>query len=208
VSGGGPKASAGRDRRGRASWLYVPPPFLDRLLVFAERVDRHRRHIRPVTPAGYTAIEHGRHAGPALTLRDGTRLEPGDPLVLLHFRNEHIRTAAGHGWNARGWRRVHDELAIVARWAAGLPDGGRPVAFRATTILDAFLRREGWLIVPRPRTFANRVEDWFMRWLLAHWATGGRARLDADRPLESVDGWLSRGEFEARYAGSPLPRDR
>jgi hypothetical protein len=205
---------ATHDARGRRSrrargWLYAPPPFLDPLLVFAERVDRRLRHVRPVTPNGFIAVELGRHRGGPVLLPDGTRVGPGDPLVKVHFRNERIRTQGGRGWNAQGWRRIRLEMAIVADWATRLPPGRRPVAFRGTTILDALLRREGWLVRPRPRTFVNRVEDWFMRWLLAHWAPAGRARLDDDRRLGSVDGWLSRAEFEARYAGrraSPASR--
>ncbi len=185
------------------SWLYAPPAFLDWLLAFAERVDMRRRAVHPVAPDSLIGFERATYREPSIALRDHVRLGPGDPIVYLHFRNDRIRARVGRGWNIESRRAVRRDLARVAAWAGSQQPGERPVAIRATTILGPLLRHEGWEIRERRNTLRARVDDWFERWLLAHWGLGGRQRLERRRPLVSVDAWLSADAFVAKYGGKP-----
>jgi len=56
----------------------------------------------------------------ALTLGDGTRLEPGDPILILHLWNEHIPPMGPRGptvaWARRMSRAAHHSLREVERY--------------------------------------------------------------------------------------------
>jgi hypothetical protein len=192
----GPRGGRGPDR----GWLYVAPSWLDPVLALAERVDRRRRHIRAVRPEGLLGLELARHTGNPIVLRDGTRVVAGDLVVVLHFRNERVRALATSGWHPGARRAGRQDLTALAAWVRGLPTTDRPVALRATTLFEAILRREGWDIRPRERTLRTRVDDWFMRWLVAHWSGEGRQRLWRRQDWRSVDGWLSCREFLEHYS--------
>lgn len=185
------------------SWFYLAPPWLDWLLAFAERVDRRRRHMRNLSREGPFAVELSRHGEAPVRLRDNTLVRPGDPVILIHFRNERVKAMANGRWNRAGRQVAHDDLVRLARWWAVQPPENRPVAVRGTTILEAVLRREGLEIQPRPDTLRRRVDDWFMRWLLSRWSKEGRAAVGRGRRLISVDGWLSEPAYLARYLGEP-----
>lgn len=62
--------------------------------------------------------EIGRSDG-ALTLKDGTRLEPGDPILILHLWNEHIPPMGLGGptvaWARQISRAAHISLRELAR---------------------------------------------------------------------------------------------
>ena len=189
---------AGETTSGR---VYTGPLFwLDPVLALAERVDRRRRGLRAVRADGVLAVELTRYSGPLVLLHDGCRVAPGDVVVVMHFRNDRIRAAATSGWHAGIRRLAREDLATLAAWCRSRPAGEQPVALRATTLLGPLLRRDGWEIRPRARTWRARLDDWFMRWLLRHWrrpdAGPSRRRIST---LVSVDAWLSAAALERRF---------
>jgi hypothetical protein len=182
----------------------TPPRWLDPVLAFAERVDRRRRDPRPIRVDGVLAIELVRHGAAAVLLGDGTVVARGDPVGIVHFRNERVRAAATSGWQLELQRLAAEDLRAFAAWWRSRPPAERPVALRATTILGALARRDGWEIRPRPRSYRARLDDWYMTWLLGYWSRDGRARIAgrSDRRagrLVSVDAWLSCSRLQERY---------
>ena len=164
---------------------------LSPVLVIAERVDRRRRHIRPVREDGLLGVELRRHDGPATSLRDGTLVRRGDPIAEIHLRNERVREAA----RARGWVAIvgaRRDLDALLLWCAAQPEGRRPVALYAYSVLGAFLERGGFERRERRQTLRVRLDGWFMRWLMGRFSPQGDARLAAGHGrLEAADYWLA-----------------
>ena len=187
-------------RGGRAARRTHPPSraarLLEPILVVAERVDRRRRHIRPIRPTGLLGVEFRRHDGPEVRLRDGTLVRRGDRIAEIHLRNEHVRDAA----RARGWVVIFGarrDLDALVRWCAAQPPSSAPVAVHAYSVLRAFLERGGFERRARRQTVRTRLDGWFMRWLLGRFSPQGEARLLAGHArLEAADYWLPvpRGE--------------
>lgn len=180
------------------------PGFLFPLLDVVEQLDRRRRHIRRIRRDGILGLEDDRYRGGTLTLRDGTRLNEGDRIGVLHFDNRVIRALPAKAWLSVGMRMAQDDLRALARSTAALPVGERPVAFRGTTLLGALLRRAGWDVRARRRTAWTRLEDWYLRAMLARWSREGSQRLrHGHGALRSTDGWLSAAELQRRYGSQP-----
>jgi hypothetical protein len=185
----------------------VAPPVLDPVLAMVERIDRTVRRIRPVRPGGLLGIEQHRHRGPALTLADGTLIGRGDSTPIIHMDNRRVRDVAGKDWQRRGLTLAREDLRALAVWHAAQPARQRPVAYGAVMIMAPLARRIGFEVRDRRRTPFVRLEDWYLRSLLARWARGGRERLRRGHaPLVTHEVWLSGGELLRRYAsGSPPP---
>lgn len=62
----------------------------------------------------------------SLTLSDGTRIRPGDPILNLHLWNEHVRPMPADGatvaWARYMHRAIDNSLRELASWLAGPPD--------------------------------------------------------------------------------------
>jgi hypothetical protein len=182
--------SAGREAARNQHRPSTSAHLLSPILVVAERVDRRRRHIRPVHADALIGVELRRHDGPTVRLRRGAVVRPGDPIAEVHLRNERVRAAA----TARGWvaiYRARGDLEALLRWCARQPETTRPVAVHAYSLLGAFLERAGFERRPRRQTLRTRVDAWFMRWLMGHYSPAGEARLRVGHgPLEAADYWL------------------
>lgn len=176
------------------------PPILDPILAAWERLYRRRHRIRPIRAAGVLGLELRRHRGRPVALADGTIVNPGDLVGVLHLMNERVRAVAANGWQTAGWRESRADLAALAAWARRQPPGERPVAYTATTILVPLAARAGFEVHPRPRTWWTRLEDWHYRSLLRRWNPKGTERLRRGHGrLHSADIWISAAALEARY---------
>lgn len=184
----------------------APPGLLDPILSRWEQADRRRRHIRPIRREGVLGLEFGRHSGPPIVLSDGTTIRRGDPVATVHIENARMRAVATSDWQARGLAEARADLRSLAAWAARQPAERRPVAYIGFTLMGPLARRVGFEVHPRPRTWRTRLDDWFLRWLLAHWSPEGRDRLrHGAGALRSSDVWLSHAALQRRY-GTAQPR--
>jgi hypothetical protein len=185
--------------------LDVAPGALDPVLRLVERVDRWRRRILPVAPGSLLGVEMARYREPALRLSDGTPLAAGTPVWVLHFDNARLRElVAADAWPTRGYAVARSELRILATRLAGLRPDERPAALGGVTLLTALSRRLGFEVVARPRTPRTRLEDWYLRSLLARWAPAGRRRLARGHGgLRTAAGWIAAGELLRRYGPPP-----
>ena len=70
-----------------------------------------------------------------VTLADGTRIEPGDPIGSLHFWNEHLPRFSARGpdlgWAAAMRRRIAESLASLSQYIETAPDWAQVQAIRA-----------------------------------------------------------------------------
>lgn len=190
-------------RRRRVPRRPAAPPLLDPILTAWDRLDRRRRHIHPARPGAILGVEFRCHVGPAVLLGDGVIVRRGDLLGELHIDNGRLRELVREvGWF--GIARAWEDLGAIGRWTAGCAREARPVAYHATTLLAPIAVRAGFMVRPRARTARARLDDWFLRWLMAHWAGEGRGRLARGTGLlRSVDCWMSADALLARYAPRP-----
>jgi YkoP domain len=191
-------------RSRRPPW--VAPSVIDPLLGLVERVDRRLRRISPVRDGSLLGIEPTRHHGPDLTLTDGTAVHDGSPLWTVHFDNARLRALAGEGWQTRAYAVADADLHEIAARVSRLPADARPVALYGVTLLAALTRRVGFELRDRKRTARVRLEDWYLRSLLARWSPAGRSRLRRGHgALRTREAWQSAGELLRRYGPPPPP---
>jgi hypothetical protein len=176
------------------------PRLLDPILILYDRFARRRSHIRPVRAGGVLGVQFARHKGDRVELADGSSVDPGHLIGLLHLDNARAPELATGGWQGRGWVEGRRDLEVLAAWAARQRPEKRPVAYFGATLLGPFARRAGFEVRPRRRTSRARLDDWFMRWLMAHWSPLGRSRLDRGHTgLRSSEVWLSNRSLQRLY---------
>jgi hypothetical protein len=145
-------------------------------------------------------LQLARHRGKRVDLADGVAVEPGDPIGVLHFENWRAADVVDKGWQGRALNEGRLDLRELAAWATRQPVEERPVAYTGATIVWPIARRVGFEVKPRPRTWRTRLDDWFMRWLMAHWSPFGRARLKRGHGrLQSNEVWLSDRALQCLY---------
>ncbi|HEX6129733.1 MAG TPA: hypothetical protein VF071_11995 [Candidatus Limnocylindria bacterium] len=182
------------------------PRVLDPVLALVERVDRWRRRIRPVLPGALLGVERAGYRGPGTVLADGTPLAPGDRVWVLHFDNARLRGLVGgpDRWPTAAYRVAVEDLRALARQVEVSPPDERPAAMGGVTLLASLTRRLGFEVVAREPGPRARLEDWYLRSLLARWAPAGRGRLSRGRgELRASATWISTDELLRRYGPPP-----
>ena len=97
---------------------------------------RRRQGVYEYTanPACLFRVNRG-EADQPLTLADGTRIRPGDPILNLHLWNEHMPPMPPHGptvaWARQAHRAVDTSLRELARWITRQADHADIAALRA-----------------------------------------------------------------------------
>jgi hypothetical protein len=182
-----------------------------------ETLLRHRHQVEEFTDASDCIFRIGlSRADRALILSDGTAVRPGDPVVHLHFWNEHLPRMSGAGPSA-GWaslmkRRVLDSLATVARHLDGdgrfdgiaALHGATPFASRlGPTQMVRTAQRFGFDVIAADpdRELRRRIHgvlDSMMLWGMAY--TFNRAALNGKGLLRHRHQlWISRARLRDYY---------
>lgn len=188
------------------SWFRAAPPILDPILAVVERIDRRVRRLRPMRPGALLWLERRRHRGGMVRLGDGTVVRSGDQAWVIHFSNTRLHELGSRGWQTRGYAAAREDLRALAAWHLLQPPEERPVAYTGVTLLASLTRRVGFEVHARPGGLIDRLEDWYLRSILARWAPGGRHRLARGHgPLRAKRVWLSGSELTRRY-GPEGPR--
>jgi peptidoglycan-N-acetylglucosamine deacetylase len=180
-------------------------------VVWLDRWFERRFDIREIGEGGYVIkLQLGRHRGPRFVFRDGTVVNPGDPVAELHMDNE--RTASLHGEGRPGLRfrrEVFRMLPSLARDLRERPEYRGIQAIRGASLFWAEAERAGFENRPLP-AFTRWWLTWWERFLLARYHPGGRGRLAEGRRTELRQVWLTRPTLErlvARRAGRRVPDD-
>lgn len=154
-------------------------------------------------------------------LSDGTVVRVGDPIVELHFWNEHIPRMGLAGpdltWGLRFYRRLRRSLLELARYASRAPEMGDVVAFRGESSLAAEVGWERYAEVltslgfdfnPLPpaniwqriASFFEHLYVWALIWAFNPVSLRGKRLLTAGRG----ELWISRARLLERYAPAAL----
>lgn len=184
----------------------IAPAVMDPALALVERVDRWRRGIRPARAGALVGLERSTHRGMAVDLGEGGALRAGDRVWTLHLDNARLRQLAGDAdrWPTLAYAVAAADLEAIARSVGSMPADERPVALGGVTLLAPLARRLGFRVAARPPSLRVRLEDWYLRSLLARWAPSGRERLTRGHgELRAAGIWISTGDLLRRYGPPP-----
>ena len=168
------------------------PGALTRLFHAYDRAWRRRHNVQPFDKVISLALEPYR--GQSRTLADGTCLEPGDQLAIIHFNHD-------------GFSADHNRMRAALRFRRDLANSLRQLATRLETDpelravkalygeswLPPHGRKVGFMVEPLPRTWRTRLQHRYVRLLL--WMQFPHlARSNRDTWLHAY--WLTRGQWQ------------
>jgi len=154
-----------------------------------------------VRPGGFFRYRIVRYRGPTMILADGTRIEPGDTIVELHFDNRRLLQLwlAGASLPWELLRLAREDLAELAcRIARG--ELGEVRALTGVTLFARAGRRLGFQVEPAPPTWYTRLQRFSYVGLIAIYHPLGWRM--AERYRERAwpgRAWMSRASLLARY---------
>lgn len=158
------------------------------------------------------------HARASLALSDGTRLERGDPVAIMHLWGERIPTIPEAGpdlaWARATQRAFVHSLGLVAHEVrtdprlAHVRALGNEVSLSFTQGSVRMLQRVGFDVLEpiegrgvedRVRALVSKVWTWLLRHTFNRQSAAGRRPADYEtRPV-----WISREALLARYPEAP-----
>jgi hypothetical protein len=157
-----------------------------------------------------------------MRLSDGTRLQPGDLLLELHFWNEHLMTVPSSGqtlrWAASARRQAVRSLHRLAAYLQTSPDLREVKALRIRPALAGrnLARNLNWIVAKHgfeaaadcaeraPASGAYRWLDSLWLWLLT-WTFNPRSLKGRRFRRTRQEFWMSRGRFIALYGEPRAP---
>jgi len=140
------------------------------------------------------------HRGGALHLPDGTCVQPGSVIGVLHFNNAGflgLQNHSGHAAARAFAREMMVSLQALAAIACSEPRFAEVAAFHATSWLPPHGHRLGFVALPAPRGPATRARAAWFRLLLWAFAPARETRERA-RP-DPHHYWLTRRELLTRF---------
>ncbi|MBV9522371.1 MAG: hypothetical protein JO010_06245 [Alphaproteobacteria bacterium] len=184
-----------------------------------ERVIRYTHDIYEFTPDKDCILRVGRAvAEDELALGDGTQIRPGEPILELHFWNEHLPAIPEDGpciaWGRLMHERVLRSMRLLARHLQSDERCRDIAALRGEAAFASRLGRSQMLRVARRygfelfegrrpvgRRFRFFWENFFVWGLIWTFNRGG---LRGKRLIrERFELWISRQELIRRYGGAP-----
>jgi hypothetical protein len=200
-----------------------PPSLLSRSAVliveYLDRFLRHRLRICEFSDQSACLFRISRSQSSAfVSLADGTEIKSGDPVLELHFWNEHLGLvgdpAATFAWGLRLLKHLRFSLILLAVY---LEDGEEwtgihAVHARFVTCLqrpERAIRHLGFFITSPSRSMGRRVRDYFEDFLVHAlvWAFRPCGRNHFRKDLKRLDLWLSTASLKKLY-GRPEAANR
>ena len=137
---------------------------------------------RSVQPGGFLRYRATRYRGARLTLRDGTVIRAGDPLLELHFDNGRLLQRVGAAeWNPlQSMKLIDADLRRLNRLmeAGDLP----PVrALHGVTLYAAAGPRLGFELRPVPHSWSWALQRFYMIGLLPIYHANGWSEVERMR---------------------------
>lgn len=159
-------------------------------------------------------VEVAPYRGPALALADGTEVQRGDRIGVIHLNNEQIARLHGDGSDTpiaglKSRRLFVASLRELARQVVETQRYTGVKAFMAETIYYKQTYQVGFEILPIPSLTWSRIVAAYERTLLASYhPLGRRRRTRRLRVRQARAIWISRDELLRRYAReSRVPSD-
>lgn len=163
-----------------------------RLFHAYDRVWRRWHNVKPFDDIVSLAITP--YQGRARTLTDGTRLEPGDRLGIIHFNHDSFSSSHSRMRAALQFRRdFSSSLHRLAKSMETDPLLQEVKALYGETWLRPHGRKVGFIVEPLPRTWRTRLQHLYLRFLL--WVQFPHlARRNRDTWLNAY--WLTRRQLQ------------
>jgi hypothetical protein len=152
------------------------------------------------------------HAAHPICLGDGTLVQRGDPVLMLHVWNERVPLIGPDGpdlaWAARFQRMLLASLRSAARWLAARPDLAGVRAVGAVTVLvgpddkrGGLLGRMGMQAIPYRNPLGRFGEFWenFYSWALMWAYSPASLRHRRLLTVRRREFWISAKAFGTRY---------
>ncbi len=181
----------------------LPSWLLHRGCLLEERIYRRIFKLRPVGDLIY--LGRGKYQGPKKVLADDTRINPGDPLGILHFDN--LRLAAIERRPEAATHRafvfiklLRDSLILLAQHAQNDPEFKDLAGFRGTTWMPARGRHLGFETEPLPHGLRSRLLKLHFRLMLRAFYPETTAK----RVQQPHVYWLTRRQLLNRFANAPV----
>ena len=150
----------GRAGNGRAIGILTIWVWWDRLLEWIWQ-------LRPVRPDGVFRYRQAHHWGRRITLKDGTVVSRGDPVLELHFDNRGLmRMTSATDWHP--WDTIErlDTDLDALRDLVTRGTLGRVVALHGVTLFASPGTRLGFEVRPVPHTWTWSLERYYLIGLL------------------------------------------
>ena len=147
-------------------------------------------------------VELRRHEGEAVTLSDGCRVRPGDPVIKLHLngawfdeQEKQVAVSRVVGFPLGITRYFKDGFRVLATQVADGKYGG-VIAVYGWTVLHGPARRLGFQVLDLPKTLRIRLALSYIMGLMQIYRVPWARRYQASRrPLQVKAIWLSRAEL-------------
>lgn len=159
----------------------------------------HRRHrLEPVGPVLFVGCKE--YSGPPREFADGTRIQAGDVIGMLHFNNSRIAAlemAAPSGHRA-GWqfaRLLRESLLTLSAYTVTHPTIANVVVFQGTTWMQVHGLKVGFTAESLPNSARTRFLVWHFR--LLSWAFAPIRRRSA--PIEPRNFWITRRQLQQHF---------
>lgn len=173
----------------------------------------YRTEILEGDPGSLFAFNLYAHVGPEVTLKCGTRVAAGDPVMELHFRREGLAPLAEHpdpAGLALGLLQLADrEVPRLASVLEADPRFASVKAMHALTLFHRGIRRYGFEVFPVQE---KHLEVWFTFWqkllLRRDHPHGDRAVAGQGEEAVVRHVWVSRVELIRRYGSNGTRRPR
>ena len=138
---------------------------LQRLFRAYDRAWRRRHNVQPFDKVLSLAVEPYR--GQPRTLADGTRLEPGDRLGIIHFNHNGFSVDRNRMRAALQFRRdLANSLRQLAKRLDSDPELGTIKALYGESWIPPHGRKVGFIVEPLPKTWRTRLQHRYLRLLL------------------------------------------
>jgi|GEM_PF-1407456 len=183
----------GRAGNGKAQGVLSIWVWWDRILQWIWR-------LRDVRPGGVLRYRMAHHWGRRITLKDGTVVSRGDPVVELHFDNGGLmRMTATGDWNP--WDAIERIDADLDRLRELLATDriGRVRALHGVTLFASPGRRLGFEVHHVPHTWTWSLERYFLIGLLPIFHHDGWREFDRMlRDRWPAELWMSVNDLRSR----------
>lgn len=152
-----------------------------------------RWKLQLVRPDGVMRYRVMRHPGAPVTLKDGTVINKGDPLVEVHFDNQRLMQGleAGEGSTFGTLERIEGDFAALSHMI--LEGRLGPVrGMYAATLFSIPARRVGFELHPVPHTIGWSLRRYFLIGLIPIYQRDGWKQFDRMRRTRwPAELWMS-----------------